>query len=221
MIGCAYHEVEGSPLEINQLEAFREVVRAGSLRRAARALYLSHPALGERIKRLERDLGYRLFTREENRLRLSPAGRAFLPYVERTLEIQRQGQAALAERIPVEEEHIRLGSTPTAVTYFLPDVLARFQQGSSVTVHVESTRTAKVLTMVLKEEVHLGVMRMSPARALALAHPEAETIKLYSERVVLVTHPDHPFALRGRASIAEAVHEPLVLYSGGDRKSVV
>ena len=201
-------------MEINQLEAFRAVVKAGSFRRASRALYLSHPALGERIKRLERDLGYGLFVREGNRLRLSPAGRAFLPFAERTLDIQRQSREVLSAKAPMEQEWIRLGSTPTVITYFLPQVLARFQLESTVGVHVESIRTARVLTSVLKEDMGLGVMRLTPARAMALTHPDAEFISLFAERVVLVTDPLHPFAFRGKASLAEVVSEPLVLYSG-------
>ena len=59
--------------------------------------------------------------------------------------------------------------------------------------------------MVLGEEVQLGIAR-------AMSHPEIETIPLYQDPVVLVTHPEHPFALRGHATMRELVSEPLILY---------
>ena len=48
--------------------------------------------------------------------------------------------------------------------------------------------------------------------ARALIHPDVETIPLYDEIVVLVTHPQHPFALAGQASIYDIAKEPLILY---------
>ena len=201
-------------MDLAQLEAFQEVVRAGSLRRAAKALFLSHPALSDRIKRLEAEVGQGLFEREGNHMRLSQAGRALLPYVSRTMELQRQGREALSAITPVSQEVLVVGATDTTATYFLPNVLARFHQQESTDIQVTCGRTVHILTMVLRQDAHLGIMRLTAARATALFHPEAEPVRLFSEKVVLVAHPTHPLASRGRAGIKEVVRQPLVLYKG-------
>ena len=63
--------------------------------------------------------------------------------------------------------------------------------------------------MLLADEVQVGLAR-------TIVHPEIEARHLYDEHVVLVTHPSHPFAKAGEASIYDVANEPLILY---DRES--
>src|SRR5215471_11329598 len=63
----------------HQLEALVEVVRRGSVTGAAQALYVTQPALTARLNALERDVGTRLLVRRRGGVRLTEAGRAFLP----------------------------------------------------------------------------------------------------------------------------------------------
>ena len=221
MIGPDYRRAEWCCVDLGQLEAFHEVVQEGSFRRAARALFLSHPALSERIHRLEREVAQTLFERQGNRVRLTQAGRALVPYVERALEIQRQGRDAVLAMTPAATETLRLGATPTATAFLLPDALAAFRKVSSAELLVTSTRTATVLGMVLKEEVDVGLLRATASRARALVHPDAEIVPLLEEPVVLVTHPLHPFAREQAVSIETVVKEPLVLYRGQSFYSLI
>lgn len=196
-------------MELGQLEAFLEAARWGSFRRAAEALFLSQPSLSERLKRLEEEVGQSLFHRMGRGVRLTEAGRALLPFVEQSLESLRHGREALQALNPASGETLRVGSARAVGTYVLPDIVAKFREHHSVDVHISSGRSTEVLQRVLTQEVDVGVGR-------ALAHPEVETIHLYDEVVVLVTHPGHPFALAGRASIYDVAREPLILY---DRES--
>ena len=64
-------------MRIEQLEAFVEVARRGSVSRAADALYATQPTLTARLKGLEQELDAKLFIRSQRGMRLSDAGRAF------------------------------------------------------------------------------------------------------------------------------------------------
>lgn len=196
-------------MELAQLEAFLEVVHWGSFRRAAKSLFLSQPALSERIKKLEEEVDQGLFERVSNGVRLTQAGRALLPYAERTMEILRQGREAVQAAKPSTGGALLIASARTVGTYVLPDIVAKFRQRFPVDVHISSGRSTEVLQMVLNQDAHIGIAR-------ALTHPQVETIGLYQENVVFVTHPTHRFALQGRASITDVAHEPLILY---DRES--
>lgn len=48
-----------------EIEAFIEVVQAGSISAAAKSLYISQPALSRRIQVLESELGYQLIERKK------------------------------------------------------------------------------------------------------------------------------------------------------------
>src|SRR3954469_10952203 len=79
----------------HQLEALVQVVRRGSVTGAAQALYVTQPALTARLNALERDVGARLLVRRRGGVRLTEAGRAFLPYAERALQAMEDGRLVL------------------------------------------------------------------------------------------------------------------------------
>src|SRR5215218_9838615 len=56
---------------------------AGNLSRAAEEMYLTQPTLTARLKALEEELGDPLFVRTSRGMRVTEAGREFLPYAER------------------------------------------------------------------------------------------------------------------------------------------
>jgi DNA-binding transcriptional LysR family regulator len=69
-----------------QVAGFLEIARLRNLSRAADALHLTQPALTARLQGLEIELGTPLFERSHRGMRLTDAGRAFLPYAERAAE---------------------------------------------------------------------------------------------------------------------------------------
>ena len=68
-------------MELLQLRYFRKVAEMENVSKAARALYVSQPALSTAIGRLEKELGFSLFERRGNRIFLTEAGRCLLEYV--------------------------------------------------------------------------------------------------------------------------------------------
>jgi DNA-binding transcriptional LysR family regulator len=82
-------------MQIERIETFLEVARTGNVTRAAHALGLSQPALTERVQALERELGTDLFVRTRRGVRLSDAGRGFLPHAERVLAAVDEGRRAV------------------------------------------------------------------------------------------------------------------------------
>ena len=72
-------------MELRTIRYFVAIAEAGSVTAAAAALHLSQPSMSRQVRDLERQLGIELFTRTEGRLRLSAAGRDFLPVAQRLL----------------------------------------------------------------------------------------------------------------------------------------
>ena len=175
-------------MELAQFEAFVEANQWGSFRRAAEALLLSQPALSERIKRLEAEVGRPLFERLGRGVQITEAGRALLPFAEQSLKAMRDGREAARHVDAKSAGVLSIASARAVGTYVLPDIIARLRELLTVDVHMRSGRSTEVLNLVLNREADVGVGR-------ALTHPEVDTIHLYDEAVVLVVHPRHRFAL--------------------------
>lgn len=189
-----------------QLEGLVEIARLGNVSRAAEVLYVTQPALTARVKALERELGQALLVRTPRGVRLSEAGRAFLPHAQRALTAVAEGRQLVEEVGRGTVGELRLGATPVVSTYVLPEALARFHEAHPQTrLSVRTGHSEDVLAMVLRDEVQLGLTR-------ALRHADVETTALYDDDLVLVVAPTHPFAARGRIRIRDLGGEQLILF---------
>jgi DNA-binding transcriptional LysR family regulator len=193
-------------MRIEQLEAFVEVARRGSVSRAAEALYATQPTLTARLKGLEQELDAKLFVRSQRGMRLSDAGRAFLPYAERSLDAVSSGRRLLSELARGEGGQLALGAAPAVSTYVLPRILTRFRRTHpKVSLAVRTGHSEEVLELVLREQVQIGLGRL-------LRHPQVEAIPLYEDELMLVVDPKHPLADQGAVGPDELLEVQLILF---------
>jgi DNA-binding transcriptional LysR family regulator len=191
---------------LSQLEAFVEAARRGNVSRAAEALFVTQPALSARLKGLEASLGVELLVRTKRGVRLSEAGKAFLPFAQRALEAVSDGRQLVAELSRGSAGRLAIGAAPAVSTSVLPGMLTRFRAAHpNVQLVVRTGHSEEVLEMVLREQVEVGLVR-------ELRHPEIVGTPLYEDELVLVVEPAHPFAERGRIRVAEIASEHLILF---------
>ncbi len=100
---------------LTHLESFIEVARTGNVSRAAQVLFLTQPALTARLKSLESDLGVELFVRSARGMKLTDAGRAFLPYAQRTLGLVTEGRQVIADLREGATGELVIGAAPIPV----------------------------------------------------------------------------------------------------------
>jgi DNA-binding transcriptional LysR family regulator len=82
-------------IRVEDLQVFVRAAQTGSFSAAARELDLSPALASSNVKRLERELGFRLFVRSTRSMRLSDDGQRYLPYAEDALRAIESGEQAL------------------------------------------------------------------------------------------------------------------------------
>jgi DNA-binding transcriptional LysR family regulator len=188
------------------LESFVEVARTGNVSRAAQALFLTQPAVTARLKSLESDLGVELFVRSARGMKLTDAGRAFLPYAQRTLGLVTEGRQVVADLREGATGELVIGAAPAVSTYLLPTILKTYRTTHpNVRLGVRTGHTEEVLEMVLRQEVNIGIGR--PVR-----HPEVELIPVFEDELLLVVSRRHPFAARTKVRMDELASDRLILF---------
>lgn len=188
------------------LESFVEVARLGNVSRAAEALYLTQPAITARLKSLERDLGVELFVRTHRGMKLTDAGRAFLPYAERTLATVDEGRQLMTNLKQGTSGALLIAAAPAVSTYLLPEILRAFRTTHPhVRLGVRTGHTEEVLDLVLRGEAHIGLGR-------PIHNSEVELIPVLEDEMVLVVSARHPFASRGKVRMDELAEERLILF---------
>lgn len=193
-------------MELAQLEAFLQVAHHRSFSRAAEALFLTQPSVTARIQSLERELGERLFERTGRSVTLTDAGHAFMPHAQRAITAVQEGTDAIEAVRHGDVGSVRIGASSSIATYVLPNIFKHFrEQRPRVHVHLSTGNTEDIIERLLAGEVHLVVTRLAQ-------HPEIDSLHLYNDDLALVVSPSHPFAAKGRVSIAEAGREPFLFF---------
>ena len=193
-------------VELAQLEAFLQVAQHRSFSRAAEALFLTQPSVTARIQSLEREIGERLFERTGRSVTLTDAGHAFMPHAQRALTAVQEGTDAIEAVRHGDIGSIRIGASDTIATYVLPGILKQFRETRPrVHIHLTTGQTEGIVEKLLAGETHVAVSRLTQ-------HPEVESLHLYNDDLALVCSPSHPFASRGRVTIAEAGKEPFLFF---------
>jgi DNA-binding transcriptional LysR family regulator len=78
--------LQGSDFNLRHLHAAVTVARLRSITGAAEAIYLTQPALTHAVRKLEGQLGHKIFDRRNNGVESTPEGRVFLAHVQDGLE---------------------------------------------------------------------------------------------------------------------------------------
>ncbi|MEP0071213.1 MAG: LysR family transcriptional regulator [Marinomonas sp.] len=114
-------------MNFDQLKTFLWVARLGGVRRAAREMNLSQPAISSRIAALEDNLGVKLFERQKNGLVLTKEGMLLRSHAE---QIERSVSQIKAELTPSEEVKgtLRIGVAETIAQSWLSEFLSALRK---------------------------------------------------------------------------------------------
>jgi DNA-binding transcriptional LysR family regulator len=204
----------GIALELRHLRYFVAVAEDGSVTRAARRLNMEQPPLSQQIRKLEAELGVRLFDRVAKRIVLNAAGRQFLEDARHTLDTA----AATIERVRRfdrgEQGHVALGFTSSASLHHIaPKLIRAFRQAYPLaTFEVEERETFELLSGVDQRRLDMAFVRTAGS-----GFPALDSLVLHDEVFVAALPSDHRLARSvSPVSLTALMREPMVLYRRPD-----
>ena len=194
-------------MEIRQLQHFLAVAEELHFGRAAQRLHISQPPLSQSIRKLEDDLGVRLFVRSSRSVALTPGGE-FLVGEARAI-VDRVGEARRAvERVGRGEQgELRVGVVGPALEGPLPGVIRAFgQENPLLRVALRQATSAEQIDALEAGSLDVGVLRPHRQSLRGLRHALWR-----SERYALALPDDHPLARTG-ADLSDLNGETLILF---------
>ena len=193
-------------MDIRQLRYFLDIARTEHLTQSAHNLYVTQSTLSHGLRQLEQELGLVLFERLGRGLKLSQAGAVFRSYASRALKEVEAGRMALAELSGLQSGTLTVAAIPTFLTTVVPVAVAAFSQAHpKVAVEVRELRAGPIEEQLLGGELDLGI-GFHPS-----THAEIDTEPLFTERLLLVVGPAHPWAGRRQLAMKALAEQPLAL----------
>jgi DNA-binding transcriptional LysR family regulator len=117
-------------MNLNQLKIFYMAAKYGSLSAAAGALYITQPAVTKGIQRLQEYYEIKLFNRFGKRMALTDAGEVLYGISESIFEMENQAEESLRDFQQRKRGFLRILSSETFGSYYLPFIINRFIQAN-------------------------------------------------------------------------------------------
>jgi DNA-binding transcriptional LysR family regulator len=198
-------------MDLRHLRYFTCVAEELHFGRAALRLGISQPPLSQQIRALEEELGVQLLERTSRRVRLTEAGRQFLPEARAT--IAQADQAARTARLAHRGEvgRLRLGfSTSVPFIPRVVDALSRFRQAyPQVSLELDELSRDEQMSRVERGLLDVAIMRAFSTPDLP---PNMQSLRIQMDGVMLAMRQDHPLAHRTDVLALDDLRgEPMIL----------
>jgi DNA-binding transcriptional LysR family regulator len=202
-------------MDIRALEVFCKIVELKSFSRAAEAVYLTQPTVSGHIKGLEEFVGLKLLDRLGREVVLTKAGEVLYGYAKQVLALRNQAIQALEEYKGTLKGHLIIGGSNIPGEYVLPALLARFK-----TQHPEISLTLRIGD---SKEIARGVLDgRYEMGAVGAKFDDGQLVytKLLEDELVVALPADHGWTAKPAVSLAELLHQPIILreVGSGSRK---
>ena len=194
-------------MQLPDLAAFLAVAQDRSFSAAARRLHRTQPAISQAVRRIEDELGERLFDRSSRDGTLTEAGRLLQDYAQRLLGLASEAETAVRELQQVRRGRVIIGANEAAVHSLLPHVEKFALDHPQVVVDVRRVPSRQIASAVLDRSIDFGVLTFQP--------PDrgVQTLPLGGDDVVLLTSPKHPLAGRRRVTLEEIGRQVVIAHN--------
>lgn len=197
-------------MELHQLRYFCAIVDTGSFSRAARQSHVSQPSLSQQIRKLEDELGARLFDRLGRSVRLTDIGQTFLPRARAVLRELEAARSDLADQKNSLGGAIVIGVIPTVAPYLLPPHLTAFSRKfPQARISVVEEITPVLLDRLRAASIDLAIL------ALPVRGHEFESFPILTEPFFAALPKRHRLARLRSISLKDLASESFLLLRDG------
>jgi len=196
-------------IELRSLRQFAAVAEELHFGRAALRLHMTQPPLTQAIRKLEGELGAKLFERSSRSVALTPAGLALLPAARKLLQDAEALAPMTRAAAAGTRGRVRLGFVSTVGYGELPRWLKRFRDAHA---EIELNLLEATLDVQLRGfesgEMDAGFIIHAPGALPA----GLKALSVAREPMVLALDADSPLLARARLRASDAVGLPLVIF---------
>lgn len=174
-------------MELTQLTQFKIIAELESITKAAELLHVSPPALSKSVKKLEEELGVRLFDRTRNTIQLNAAGKIALKNITLSLTMLEQMKTELLA-LQKKGDRLVIGTNlPASIRYFVPIFSIAHPEVETATRVISQDRLKKAL---LHHEIDLAIVPEP------LTGSGIQSMKYCEEQLMLNVPLSHPLSCK-------------------------
>jgi DNA-binding transcriptional LysR family regulator len=176
-------------MQIESFKVFCDLAETESFTKAAQINGVTQSAVSQQISSLERQFKSLLVERSKKKFRMTREGQVLYDYSKRMISTYESLHNKLQEIKDIISGNVRVTTIYSIGLHDLPPYIKKFMQAHpTVNVHVQYRRSDEVYEDVVSNVVDLGLV------AYPVKDARLEILPLRKDPLVLICHPDHPFA---------------------------
>jgi len=194
-------------MDLSQLETLVAVAQEKGFSRAAERLHRTQPAVSQVIRRLEEELGKRVFDRSSHDGTLTDAGRVLYGYALQMLNLREDAAIAVQELGELRRGKVVIAANEYTVVHLLPLLSAYRALHPSIKVEVKRSLASEIPSELLRRDAEIGLLTYRPAQPGLAMFPVAR------DDLALLVAPGHRLAGRESVSIRELGTESFLAHN--------
>jgi len=200
-------------MNLEHLKTFHVVASLGSFTEAAKALYMTQPAVSQQIQGIEHALRNPLFDRSKRQIRLTAKGKILFSYTQKLFGIFREIENVFSDLNHLLTGELTIAASAVMGNYFLSSFIAEFyKKYPLISIRLEMGDSAYVTHLVEEGLADVALSR----HVRNLKHCKQKL--LIKEPYVCVCGPSSPLAaLKRPLSAKEFAENYLVMRQKGSR----
>ncbi len=197
-------------MNLNQLKAFYFVVKYRSTTAAAKALYITQPAVTKAIRRLEDHYEIKLLNRFGKKMVPTDAGEMLYHRAEEIFDSERRAEECIRDFQQRRSGHILVSASETFGAYYLSEILLRFnQENPNIQISME------ILPNELVVERNVRFLNDLGFTSYPVAHEKIVSKEVLEENLILIAAPTHPLARKRSLKSKDLEGQPFILHEKG------
>lgn len=177
-------------MDVKQMTYIVTIAQEGGISKAAAKLFLTQSALDQQLLKLERELGTPLFTRSRTSFSLTEAGKVYVGYAQRILELKNEAYRIIHDLGDQRRGTLAVAFAPERGMEMFMEVYPRFyEEYPQVKVIPRELDACRQLELLRHDELDVGFIpkREGPLSGLSQT-------PLCQEEFLLITPRDHPLS---------------------------
>ena len=199
-------------LNLNQIRAFYYVAKNLSFTAAAKALFITQPAVTAHIKAFEEYCELELFKKRGRSICMTDEGKALYEMVRPIFDQEKEIENLIADLRGLKSGVLRLGTSKTYARYIMPFLMRDFHaKHRHIKIHLDEGSSTTMIKSLpeLKNEVAII--------AKVVDEPDVAFIPFSEEELLLLLPPGHSLAGKQSVTFEDISGEPIIMKDPGSK----
>jgi LysR family transcriptional regulator for metE and metH len=203
-------------ISLRNLKLVNIIVKEGSVTKASEKLFLSQPALSHQLKKLEEEIGLKVFNRLNKKLILTEAGQILYRTSEKLLASFNLLNTELDELKKGKKKRIRLTTECYTCYHWLPKVIQEFRKSNpEINVQINIEATKEPLQYLVEGKIDIAIVSSKSN------NPSIHFEPLITDEMVVILSKENDLTDFESLELSNLENQNLILYDIPERKNYV